>query len=192
MNAQYYRFGIDVQQFTLLPQYFDTQSLLHGVNHTYRVMYHCLELGEEMQCRKASILAFMGAFIHDMARQHDGYCTVHGSWAATRKLLIFQGLFLASGATEADLKLIAIAVHQHSLPNDLTTSDPAWQVSALLKDADALDRIRLGETNLRTEFLRFRETLTLIEPAKELYYRCPFEPLASFGQLLSLVGTMDK
>lgn len=188
MNLQIKSFGIEAKEFTLLPQYFDTQSLLHGINHTYRVMYHCLELGEVLQCRKASKLAFMGAYIHDMARQHDGYCTEHGSWASIRKLPLFRGLFLAAGASEEDLKLISTAVYQHSLPIDLSTSDHAWQVSALLKDADALDRIRLGENNLMSEFLRFRESILLIEPAKELFYKCPFEPLSSLGELFALKG----
>lgn len=179
-------FGIDETKFTLLPQYFDNQSLVHGINHTYRVMYHCLELGEVIQCREAAILAFMGAFIHDMARQHDGYCTEHGLWAATYKMPEFCPLFKSSGASDEDLKLISIAVHQHSLTDDLPASNLAWKVSALLKDADALDRIRLGENNLRPEYLRFPESLDLIEPAKELYYRCPSEPLSSFSKLLEL------
>lgn len=178
---------IDVMKFTLLPRYFDNQSLLHGINHTYRVMYHCLHLGEMMQAGKAAELAFMGAFIHDMARKHDGYCTEHGLWAASRKLPLFRELFLESGASEEDLKLIATAVQNHSLPIDIPVSDPAWQVSALLKDADALDRIRLGETNLRPEYLRFRESHALIASSKELFYSCPSGPLASFGELLALV-----
>jgi hypothetical protein len=188
MNLHTDSFDFDESKFTLLPRYFDNRSLVHGINHTYRVMYHCLELGELTHCLKASLLAFMAAFIHDMARQHDGYCTEHGLWAATQKLPLFLGLFLESGATEGDLKLIGTAVLQHSLPDDIPNSDPAWLVSALLKDADALDRIRLGENNLMPEYLRFHESHALIEPAKLLYYKCPFKPLASFGELLALVG----
>jgi len=187
MNLSENSFGIDEMKFTLLPIYFDNQSYIHGINHSYRVMYHCLELGKILECREAAQLAFMAAFIHDMARQHDGYCTEHGLWAATSKLPLFRGLFIESGATEDDLKLIGTAVHQHSLPNDIPKSNPAWLVSALLKDADALDRIRLGENNLMPEYLRFRESHSLIEPAKLLYYKCPFKPLASFGELLALV-----
>lgn len=177
---------IDVTKFTLLRRYFDNQSSLHGINHTYRVMYHCLELGGLLECSKAALLAFMGAFIHDMARKHDGYCTGHGAWAATQKLPFFIGLFIESGASEAELKLIASAVHSHSLSIDLPANDPAWLMSAILKDADALDRIRLGETNLRPEYLRFSESLALIAPAKILYYKCASEPLASFGELLDM------
>lgn len=181
-------FGIDETRFTLLPRYFNNQSFVHGINHTYRVMYHCLELGEVLQCRKAALLAFMGAFIHDMARRHDGYCTGHGSWAVTKKMPVFRELFLTSGASEEDLKRIAIAVYQHSLPEDLPANDPSWLVSSLLKDADALDRIRLGENNLMPEFLRFRESLTMIESSKKLYYKCPVEPLSSFGELIAFAG----
>ena len=177
---------IDVTKFTLLRRYFDNQSSLHGINHTYRVMYHCLVLGDLMQNRKAALLAFMGAFIHDMARKHDGFCTGHGAWATTYKLPVFRGLFIESGASGEELKLIARAVHYHSLSVDLPVSDPGWEVCAILKDADALDRIRLGETNLRPEYLRFSESHTLIAHAKVLYYKCTAEPLASFGELLDL------
>jgi len=41
---------------------------------------------------------------------------------------------------------------------------------ALLKDADALDRIRLDEDNLKVEMLRLPETVGLVDYATRLYY----------------------
>jgi HD superfamily phosphodiesterase len=180
--------NINLDSFTLLHWYFDHQSDLHGINHTYRVMYHCIRLGEATNLTAPAKLAFMAAFIHDMARRHDGYCTAHGAWAAEIKLPLFSNLFREAGASKAEIKLIYSAVFNHSLPAELDVNDPAAELSAILKDADALDRIRLGNNNLRPECLRFRESLALIEPAKNLFHKCRVQPFDSFGELLSISG----
>jgi hypothetical protein len=179
---------INLDSFTLLPSYFDHQSSLHGINHTYRVMYHCLELGEAANLGTPGRLAFMAAFIHDMSRRHDGFCTKHGERSAESKLPLFRKLFREAGAEEDEIKLIYKAVYFHSLPVELAPDDPAAEITALLKDADALDRIRLGDNNLRPEYLRFRESHRLIESAKELFYRCPSEPFSSFSELIAIAG----
>jgi hypothetical protein len=178
--------NINLYRFTLLPEYFDHRSDLHGINHTYRVMYHCLELGEATTLIVQARLAFMAAFIHDMARRHDGFCIEHGAWAANRKLSQFIQLFKETGVTEDEIDLISTAIINHSLPTEISGSNLAAHITALLKDADALDRIRLGEDNLRPELLRFRESHSLIEPAKQLFYRCPVEALGSFEELIAL------
>jgi hypothetical protein len=183
---------INLERFTLLPENFDHHSNLHGINHTYRVMYHCLELGELTNMIFKARLAFMAAFIHDMARRHDGFCTAHGAWAAQRKLHLFNNLFREEGASEADVALISTAVINHSLPTELPGTNPAAEITALLKDADALDRIRLGEDNLRPEYLRFRESHLLINSSKELFYRCPVNALGSFGELIAASGKSEQ
>ncbi len=38
-------FGIDEGLFQLKQSFFDRESHLHGIPHTYRVMTHCLALG---------------------------------------------------------------------------------------------------------------------------------------------------
>jgi hypothetical protein len=179
--------SINLDSFTLLSSYFDHKSSLHDINHTYRVMYHCLELGEATNLEIQARLAFMAAFIHDMSRRHDGFCSAHGAWAAESKLPLFRKLFREAGAGEDEIKLIYSAVYNHSLPVELVPNDPAAEITALLKDADALDRIRLGEDNLRPEYFRFRESHSLIEPARTLYYRCPVEPLSSFCELIAII-----
>jgi len=192
MNVQGNYDSINLDRFTLLPEYFDHRSDLHGINHTYRVMYHCLELGEATSLITQARLAFMAAFIHDMARLHDGFCTSHGAWAAKRKLSQFRQLFKETGVCEDDIDLISTAILNHSLLSELPGTNPAAEITALLKDADALDRIRLGEDNLRPEYLRFRESHSLIEPAKQLFYKCPVEALGSFWELIALAVIWDK
>ena len=183
-------YGINFDRFTLIPEYFDNHSELHGINHTYRVMYHCLELGEAENLNAQARLAFMAAFIHDMARQHDGFCKNHGAWAAKAKLPAFTKLFIETGASKSDLALIYSAVYNHSLPSELPESDPAAKITSLLKDADALDRIRLGEGNLRPEYLRFNGSHELITSSKELYYKYHSEAIGSFGELIGLAENL--
>ncbi|HSW62825.1 MAG TPA: hypothetical protein VLH56_05910 [Dissulfurispiraceae bacterium] len=58
---------------------------------------------------------------------------------------------------------------------------------AILKDADALDRIRLGEGNLKPEFLRLSVSAELIGYARELYFAAlQREKCCSFEECLAL------
>jgi hypothetical protein len=139
--------------------------------HTYRVMTHVLKLGILTKHIREARLAFFAAYIHDMARKHDGYCTIHGADAANQKLNLYHDLFIENGASSSDLLTIGKAVTMHSAGHELSGTDPDWLTTALLKDADALDRIRLGNTDLDPSFLRFRETHDCIKSGRELYFR---------------------
>lgn len=157
--------------FILLPEYFDHSGSLHGIGHTYRVMTLAYELGNRLSLIRERNLAFMAAFIHDMARKHDGFCTRHGKKAVETKLPVFKDLFLSNGATEKDIPEIAFAVHYHCKYFQPSRKHPYFLTLAILKDADALDRIRLGENNLDPRFLRFPESHHMIDYARDLYRR---------------------
>ncbi len=141
--------------FTLKDEYFSNRSILHGIHHTYRVLCHCNVLGNMLKLKRETRLAQCAAFIHDMARRHDGTCRQHGAWAAEEKVPIFKDLFYSIGVSPNDIPEIKSAVVNHSDPSDLSKGDPHYLTTAILKDADALDRIRLGNDNLDIEFLRF-------------------------------------
>ncbi len=160
--------GIRDEHFRLEPSHFDRESHLHGIQHTYRVMTHCLVLGAVTGHHRESLLAFCGAFIHDMARQHDGRCEHHGQWAVERKLHLHRNRFLKAGIAEEEFLIIAEIVAAHSQPGDVHIEKKNLPL-AILKDADALDRIRLGEGNLKPEFLRLTQSHALIEPARRFY-----------------------
>ena len=89
-----------ISNLNLKEEYFDHPSQIHGINHTYRVMVHAYILGSQVldMSEQKSVLA--AAFIHDMARKHDGYCTEHGGWAAERKLPEFKELFFEIGISK--------------------------------------------------------------------------------------------
>lgn len=176
----------------LKEEYFDNQSEVHGVNHTYRVMCIIVYLGKMLNLIRETKIALCAAFVHDMSRQHDGYCTEHGLWAANNKLPDFVGLFKELGLTEEDIEIIRLAIANHSVVEELSPSDKAYKVTALLKDADALDRIRIGEENLNIDFLRFNESKLLVDFAKELYYKTRYLELDSFKQVLQIVELVSQ
>lgn len=180
----------DRKDFLLKDDYFDHPSLIHGINHTYRVMYHVLRIGRATGLVRETLQAWCAAYIHDMARKHDGYCTEHGQWSAEKKFPEFKSLFIRVGVDADGLEAVRLAVVNHSQRHEIDPGHPYYKTVALLKDADALDRIRIGENNLKVEYLRFDETLTMVDFAKELYYRSDDRVLHDFDALLRIAKTL--
>jgi len=158
-----------IDDFNLGKSQFDRDSSIHGILHTYRVMVYTLLLGIITGRTNDALYAFFSAYIHDMSRKHDGYCTRHGHDASIYKLPLYAGKFIVNGAKTDRLTEISIAVAWHSKPHDPKKNNPANGVIQILKDADALDRIRLGPGNLDPSYLRLPETIVLIEYAEKLY-----------------------
>jgi hypothetical protein len=183
---------LNFKNFILEEQFFENHSERHGINHTYRVMFHVLNIGINAKLFDEIKLAWCAAFIHDMARKHDGYCTEHGQWSAETKLPIFQKLFINEGVDKVGIEAIRLAVSNHSLREEVPADNPYYKTVALLKDADALDRIRISESNLKVEYLRFPETVELVGFAKKLYYATADEKLNSFADLLKIVARMES
>jgi hypothetical protein len=180
-------YPIDYTAFRLSESDFENHSHRHGINHTYRVMYHVLNIGTKAGLSDAVLPAWCAAFIHDMARQHDGYCTQHGYWASRDKLPRFAALFKSQGITDQQMEAISLAISMHSENSELPVSHIHYPTVALLKDADALDRIRISESNLKPKYLRFDESKNLIDFAKQLFYRTNDRLLGSFDELLEIV-----
>lgn len=98
------------------------------------------------------------ALWHDIGRETDGIEPRHGE----RSVLEADRLRLTATLQPADAAVVRFAIHRHSLPDrgsaawaaelakhpheSLRLAEPerALRVLWLLKDADALDRIRLG------------------------------------------------
>ncbi|MDY0342326.1 MAG: hypothetical protein RBR28_02065 [Lentimicrobium sp.] len=180
------RYPIHFDEFNLQQHQFYRASRLHGIMHTYRVMIHVLNLGVLSGFESEARTAFFAAYIHDMARKHDGYCTRHGADAAENHLDEYRGLFERNGASEANMLQIAFAVKLHSLPDAPSPEDVSQRVLYLLKDADALDRIRLGEDDLDTSFLRFDVSHRCIPFARQLYFSTNHLSSASFKQIIDI------
>ena len=163
-------FGINIDNFNLKPDFFNHQSTLHGIDHTYRVMCHVLKIGSFIKYPRETRLAFFGGYIHDMARKDDGKCSEHGKWSADEKLPAYIPLFKENGLNENEIPELYDTVAFHSIPQDLPHDHPHFITSAILKDADALDRIRIHRFDLKLKYLRFDASKDLVEFAKEVYY----------------------
>jgi len=136
-------------------------SSLHGVRHTQRVHIHAQRLTRELGWPELEAqLAFTAALWHDIGRTDDGVDDGHGAQSAARATQL--GLTEALSPADADAVLFAVFFH---CPPDETAEDeaPRWhedrggggasrlpdpeqamRILRLLKDADALDRVRLG------------------------------------------------
>lgn len=153
-------------------QDFDVQSTVHGLEHTQRVMHLVKHLGKVGKLNQSLILqAYCAAVIHDMARQHDGACQIHGQWAVERKLPIWQERFLGIGLTKGQLPAVAFAVHWHCKNFQTIPKSPHIPVLQLLQDADALDRVRFGGASaIELSYLHFPFTKHEIGHAEQLYF----------------------
>ena len=151
-----------------LPELFRHHSDLHGQAHVARVIIHAFVLVELAGLREYAARAWAAAYIHDLCRTHDGFCTEHGL-QAVRRVNNSPDIMthLASGGVRpGDWEGISAAVTHHCR-QELPASHPHWTLTALLKDADGLDRVRLGDLDVR--FLRFPLAGAMVPFAEALY-----------------------
>jgi hypothetical protein len=184
--------GFDPEKFRLNQAHFDHVSLLHGINHTYRVMCHVMVLGKALKWERETRLSFCAAFIHDMSRKHDGYCTQHGFWSSRDKLPVFKEFFMSQGANAYEIEEIGSAVKNHSEGFELAKHHRFYKTTALLKDADALDRIRLGQNNLNPDYLRLEITKGFIPFANVLYAGSDNKEITGFSDIMLIAKSLKE
>lgn len=156
--------GADSSDFVLYNPMFARRvhAPIHGIGHIYRTMIACALLGKALEKPREGLLAFCGAYIHDLARRTDGAEPEHGPNAAKYFFGRFQRLWDKYGLTPEECEQVRQAVSQHSTRELLRPSDAGYAVMAILKDADALDRCRLHHGGLNPDWLRYRESRRLI------------------------------
>ena len=151
----------------------DASTTIHGVDHVRRVAAHASELaralGVPAQEREAVLCA---ALWHDIGRESDGADCFHGARSAGK--VIGLGLHLGRDPRTVELALFAVTFH---VPDDaqgeraarkLTSPLAGLRVLRLLKDADALDRVRFGPHNLDSRLLRLPESHGRLDRARAL------------------------
>ncbi len=160
----------------LRPNGHDASRTIHGVRHTLRVWVHAMELasvlGIEPWQREALQYAAMW---HDIGRTHDGADYYHGAKSAGR--VAGMGLHLSPEVDPFVLEAALFAVTHHCGSEShaelaaawLPEPDGGWDVFRVLKDADALDRVRLGRWDLDPSQLRFDASHARIERAWEMW-----------------------
>lgn len=132
----------------------DPSRRIHGVSHTRRVMIHAAEIADALEVpaleREAVLLA---ALWHDIGRTDDGVDYYHGAKSAGKVV----GLGLHQGLPPSQVELALYAVTHHSgsevhgelAARNLVHPAAALRVFRILKDADGLDRVRLGDLDAR-------------------------------------------
>lgn len=132
----------DLADFDLKPAYFDVPDRgIHDARHLYRVMIAAALIAHKLNEPRAGLLAFCGAFIHDLARRHDGEDTKHGPRAAKSKWEMFNALWDKYALTDEERSNVRAAVSRHSGGGNSGYHDNTL-VNQILHDADALDRCR--------------------------------------------------
>lgn len=155
--------GVDVADFNLRNDMFTRPQHrpIHGIGHLYRTMIGCALLAERLQKPRIGLLAFCGAYIHDLARKSDGGEREHGLNAVKYKFPKFEALWQKYNLSRQEREWICEAVKQHSTREWMRQGDDGYDVMAILKDADALDRCRIGDLN--PQMLRYRASKNLIK-----------------------------
>jgi hypothetical protein len=169
-----------------VPQaWFRRVSRVHGVSHTQRVHIHAQRLIETLGWSEADGGLVLSAVLwHDIGRHGDGVEPRHGASSVART----DELGLAAGLSPADAAAVRFAILRHSLPDGdapeqaarletsadearrLAEPERALRILGLLKDADALDRVRLGWGECADpRQLRHGATIDLIPFAAALY-----------------------
>jgi hypothetical protein len=149
----------------------DGSAGIHGIAHTRRVLIHARELAGELGLEGWECEALeLAARWHDIGRTHDGADYYHGAKSAGK--VVGLGLHAGVEAAVLETALFAVTHHcgseEHAERGTHRTPDPAatWRVFRVLKDADGLDRVRLGD--LDPNMLRHDVSRTRVERAWEL------------------------
>jgi hypothetical protein len=151
------------------PSLFTHASTIHGQAHVSRVMVHAFRLIAATGWTNEAPRLWAAVYLHDLARTHDGLCHRHGADAMNKfeSLSQVRELFTRGGVTDDDYPVIRTAVVHHSVPKELDSRHPHWRLTSLLKDADALDRVRIGD--LDPKYLRNPAAQTMVGFAERLF-----------------------
>lgn len=150
-------------------------SSIHSTAHTERVLLYALliggsEFGEDE--RALTILAHAAVF-HDTCRESEDLDTGHGARAAA-----FYEEFCRTHSEISFVPEAACLIRFHDrhdrhgeecIAKDFPeTAEQVVSLFRIFKDADALDRWRLGRRALNPDFLRTNRAVDLVDFARKL------------------------
>ena len=138
-------------------------SHVHGVEHMARVF-----ILQELICQKLEVQDIKlnrdalrwAAMTHDVGRVDDGIDIYHG-----RRSSKWIEENLSAQMSPEMLDTVTYIVHWH-VPSDADAPVMTIELQ-VLKDADALDRVRLGDLDIR--YLRTEAAQSLVPVAEELF-----------------------
>lgn len=150
---------------SLMPEYF-YPSPIHGQNHNERVLLYGCMIGWYEGFNDADMRILCdGCAYHDIGRHDDEVDDYHGQRSADRIHTVL------SYDDEEDMRILRSIMEAHSkddriMPRIFASRGVADQARALriaraLKDADALDRVRVDKLDPR--YLRFDSSKKLVD-----------------------------
>lgn len=153
-------------------------SKLHAHAHCERVLMHALILGNALMPddKRGQLALALSAVFHDTRRLDEYLDTGHGARAAA-----YYKNFCNQNPDIPYLPEATYAMRYHDLPDTLgeeaikrdlgKNADRGLKVYRLFKDADALDRWRLGHHGLDVRFLRSNKARQMVDFARDLVVR---------------------
>lgn len=160
-------------------------SDIHGVGHMTRVLILQELICDGLERRGVAVnreVTRYAAMAHDVGRVDDGLDLEHGTRSAE-----WIALNCANRMSPETLDAVTYCVHWH-VPPDSEAPVMTTELQ-VLKDADGLDRVRLGD--LDSSYLRTAPARELIDVAKRLYDESmpedSFESVMAAARVLRLV-----
>ncbi len=151
---------------------FSLKSVVHTKDHEKRVLLFALLMGEErgLSDRDLDVLSAASVF-HDTRRQDDWLDTGHGDRAAA----YYKEYCRKKGFPFHPEAVAIMAFHDRDdekgnafIKKNFKDYKRVLLLYHIFKDADALDRFRLGEDGLDTRYLRTEEAKGLVGFARNL------------------------
>lgn len=154
------------------PSYFLRPHSIHGVLHAKRVLLLSLALSHLNNINQADTgILVKASLYHDIGRTHDGICYEHGQ-KSIRKAL---ELGLIGGEANEENEILRYVVVNHCLPDEKAQSPENYSIDdrkrairllKLFKDSDGLDRVRIGDLDVK--YLRHPVSKDLVPFAEYL------------------------
>lgn len=144
----------------------------HGVMHTYRVMVLAAELASKLNISQSDFKTLMCACCyHDIGRIHDFSDSAHGQRSAQRCVRenLFEDFNLTSEAQATAIKLMTY--HAQSDSMFIASNEQEQILYNIIKDADALDRLRFYDLDVK--YLRLKDSYDLVGFANLLLNQYP-------------------
>lgn len=164
------------------------ESVKHNLDHCARVLLYSLMIADKMDLSEddKALLAAAAVF-HDSRRIDDWYDTGHGQRAAEYyKQYCLQNSLVLTFSPVCHKIIFYHDLHDanglEALSQEKTANEKALLLYQIFKDADALDRLRLGKEALDISYLRTPASADFYELAYSLRKFSAQELLAELGK----------
>lgn len=150
----------------ILPELFENNRCGHGSAHSKRVLYLALIIAESLNLTEDEYkILSLACCYHDIGRIRDGKDPEHGE--LSRQKVISLNLLDQHDLNPNDQDLVLKLIQTHSLSDsEFDGQGRELLLYQALKDADALDRVRFWDLDVK--YLRLPISKSLIRTASNL------------------------